>query len=66
MLGLEAQSARLQKNLAATFGGLDIEQSLVGLSVLVGLFDKSTASGQAMQMLFESIFQPLIDQAENA
>lgn len=66
MLGLEAQSARLQKNLAATFGGLDIEQSLVGLSVLVGLFDKATVSGQAMQFLFESIFQPLIDQAENA
>jgi hypothetical protein len=61
MLGLEAQGARLQNNLSKTFGGLDIDPLLEGLSLLVGLFDENTASGKALKFLFESIFQPIID-----
>ncbi len=39
---------------------------LEGLRILVDLFDKNTAAGEAMKFLFESVFQPLIDQATNA
>jgi phage-related protein len=66
MLGLEAQGARLQNNLGKTFGGLDIDPLLEGLSLLVGLFDENTASGKALKFLFESIFQPIIDAAAKA
>lgn len=66
MLGLEAQSTRLKSNVASIFGGLEITPVLEGVQTLVGLFDKSTAAGQAMKLLFEKVFQPLIDQAQNA
>lgn len=66
MLGLDAQSARLKKSIGDIFGGLDIEGVLGGLKTLVDLFDKNTAAGQAMKFLFESVFQPIIDQAQNA
>lgn len=61
MLGLEAQGNRLKSNLGETFGGLDIEPLLEGLSVLVNLFDENTASGKALKFLFETILQPIID-----
>lgn len=66
MMGLSAQSAKLSKNFGDLFGGLDIEPVLEGFRILVDLFDKNTAAGQAMKFLFEEIFQPLIDQATNA
>lgn len=66
MQGLGAQSQRLQDNIAGTFGGLDIDPVLAGLAKLVGLFDKDTASGKALKFLFETIFQPLIDNADVA
>lgn len=66
MLGLDAQSARLKKSIGEIFGGLNIEGVLGGLQTLVDLFDKNTAAGQAMKFLFESVFQPIIDQAQSA
>lgn len=66
MMGLDAQTVRLKKNLGDLFGGLTIDPVLEGMRVLTDLFDKSTASGQAMKFLFEKVFQPLIDQATNA
>jgi hypothetical protein len=66
MKGLNAQSAKLEKRVGEIFGGLNIEPVLNGLSVLVDLFDKNTAAGGAMKFLFESVFQPIIDQATNA
>ncbi len=66
MMGLGAQSKRLEKNLGDLFGGLNIDPVLEGFKVLVDLFDKGTASGEAMKFLFEEIFQPIIDQAANA
>jgi hypothetical protein len=66
MRGLDAQSAKLKKNFGDLFSGLNIEPVLEGMRVLVDLFDKGTASGQAMQFLFETVFQPIIDQAKNA
>ena len=66
MLGLDASSARLHKNIGDLFGGLNIEGALGGLRTLVDLFDKNSAAGQAMKFLFETVFQPIIDQAQNA
>lgn len=66
MRGLDAQSARLKKNVGELFGGLNIEPVLAGLERLVGLFDQNTVAGQTIKFLFESVFQPLIDQADKA
>lgn len=66
MMGLDAQSARLKSNIGGVFGGLDIDPVLEGFSKLVGLFDQNTAAGETMKFLFESVFQPLIDSADEA
>jgi hypothetical protein len=64
--GIDAQSAGFKKNIATLFGGLDIEPVLRGLERLGGLFDQTTSAGQTIKFLFESVFQPLIDQADKA
>jgi hypothetical protein len=66
MLGLEAQGARFRSNISDLFGGLNIDPVLNAMQLLIGLFDRTTEGGRAMQMLFETVFQPLIDQAERA
>lgn len=66
LMGLDAQSARLKKNVGEIFGGLNIDPVLEGLRTLVDLFDKNTAAGQAIKFIFESVFQPIINQAQNA
>lgn len=66
MQGLGAQSQRLESNLGDLFGGLDIDPVLKGMSKLVDLFDENSASGKAIKFIFESIFQPLIDGADEA
>lgn len=63
LLSLDAQAAKLKSNLQGTFGGLKIEGLLEGLSKLVGLFDKNTASGRFLKAVFEGLFQPIIDGA---
>lgn len=64
MLGLDQQLATLKANIAGIFSNINIEPILIGLSRLVSLFDTSTASGKAIQSLFESIFGPVV--ADNA
>jgi hypothetical protein len=66
MRGLDAQTKTFKKNIGELFGGLNIEPVLAGLERLVGLFDANTAAGQTIKFLFESVFQPLIDQADKA
>lgn len=66
MLGLEAQGARLKRNFGAIFGGLEIEGLLSAMARLVGLFDETSVVAKTIKYLFESIFQPLIDQASKA
>jgi hypothetical protein len=61
MLSLDSQSARLKRNIAGVFGGLQIEGLLTEIAKLVGLFDSTNASGKAIKVVFESLFQPLID-----
>lgn len=64
--GLGAQSKALESNIAEIFGGLNIDPALEGMSKLVELFDKNSVAGKAIKFLFESVFQPLIDQADEA
>jgi hypothetical protein len=66
MQGLDAQGDRLSSNLATLFGGLDIDPALAGLAKLVDLFDENSASGKAIKFIFEQVFQPLIDGADDA
>ena len=64
MLSAEQQSARFSRNIAGTFGGLKIEKLEEAFATLVNLFDSTTVTGHAMKVVFESIFQPLIDGLE--
>jgi hypothetical protein len=66
MRGLSAQSQHFKDLIGSLFGGLNIEPVLNGLKRLVDLFDENTAAGQAIQLIFESVFQPLIDGADKA
>lgn len=66
MLTLEQQSKVFHLNLAATFGGLDTSVLMRALQMIVSLFDSSTESGRAMKVVFESIFQPMIDKVAGA
>ena len=61
MLSTEQQSKVFKANLQSVFGGLKIEGLLKALQTLVSLLDTSTASGNAIKVVFESLFQPLID-----
>ena len=61
MLSLDEQSKVFHADLADTFGSLKVEGLLGGLQKLVSLFDSSTESGHALKVLFESIFQPIVD-----
>ncbi len=65
-LMLEEQTTRLSDNFTELFSGLDIGPVIAGMGVLADLFDKTSVAGQTIKFLFEAIFQPLIDQAENA
>lgn len=59
MMGLDQQVEQLKGNFAALFSGLDIEPFLAAFSQFVSVFDSSTAMGQVLKGLFETIFQPL-------
>jgi hypothetical protein len=66
MLGLDQQSKIFKQNISSLFGNLNIEPLLFALQRMVSLFDESTASGRAIKVVFESIFQPLVDKAASA
>jgi hypothetical protein len=66
MLSLDEQSKVFKANIASTFGGLKIEGLLGALQRMIALFDDTTASGRAIKVVFESIFQPMIDGATDA
>jgi hypothetical protein len=53
---------RLQENLGKIFK-LDTKALGAGLAKIVGLFDETSVTGNAIKVVFGSIFQPLIDGA---
>lgn len=61
MRSLPNLTARLQRNFSRIFSGLKIEPLLAALEKMVDLFDEGTASSKAISVVFESLFQPLID-----
>lgn len=66
MRGLDAQGAKFKRNFAGLFDGLNIEPVLEAARIVAGFFDATSVSGQAITFLFETVFQPLIDGAEDA
>jgi hypothetical protein len=54
---------RLKRNLTKMFAGLKIDALLDKLASLAELFDEGSASAAAIKVVFESLFQPLIDVA---
>lgn len=58
---LPSLTARLQQNFARIFSGLKIDALLEALAKMVGLFDKNSESANAIKVVFESLFQPLVD-----
>ena len=66
MMSLGAQSVRLETNIAGIFSGLNIDSVLEGMKVLVDMFDKNSAAGKSIKFLFETVFQPIIDNAKKA
>lgn len=61
MLSLDEQSKVFHANLAQLFGGLKVNPLLTALQKMIGLLDANSASGRAIKVVFESMFQPLID-----
>jgi len=66
MLGVEAQSARLQRGVTAIFSGLEITPALKGMRTLVDLFDENSVVAKTLKAIFEGIFQPIVDSAQVA
>lgn len=58
---LDNQARRLKENISGVFGGLKIDRLLDGVSKLVALFDETSITGKAIKVVFESLFQPLVD-----
>lgn len=63
MISLDVSARRLKSNVSGLFSGLKIEKLLEQLATLVNLFSENDAAGRAIKVVFESIFQPLIDGA---
>ncbi len=61
LLSIDNQTARLKRSITTLFSGLKIEALLEGLSKIVDLFDKNSASANAIKAVFESLFQPVVD-----
>jgi hypothetical protein len=66
MIGLDQQTKIFKQNIASLFGGLNIEPILFALQRMISLLDESTASGRAIKVVFESLFQPLVNKVASA
>lgn len=60
-VSIDKLTTRLRANFSGLFGALNIDKLLEGLGSLVDLFDETSATGRAIKVVFESVFQPLID-----
>lgn len=65
-LSWDSQIARLGRNFGQIFGGLRIDGLLTQLKRVTDIFSLNQASGRALKQLFETIFQPFVDDAGNA
>lgn len=65
-LSWDSQIARLGRNFSQIFGGLRIDGLLTQLKRVTDIFSLNQASGRALKQLFETIFQPFVDDAGRA
>lgn len=61
MMRLQQTSMRLDMTLKRLFLGLKFDKFLGALDRMAALFDTTSASGKALKLLVEVIFQPLLD-----
>lgn len=61
MLAIDKQTATFGSHIAKLFGGLKIDGLLEAFSKLVALFDETSVTGRAIKVVFESLFQPIVD-----
>jgi hypothetical protein len=61
MLSADYQSQKLKADVGKIFGGLKIEGFLTALQKGAALFDENSAAAKAIKVVFESMFQPLVD-----
>ena len=61
MVALDVTGRRVKAGIAGIFGGLKSDATLEGLARLSNMFDKNTETGNAIKVVFESLFQPLLD-----
>ena len=61
MVALDVTGRRFKAGIAGIFGNLKADPALEGLARLSNMFDKNTETGKAIQVVFESLFQPLLD-----
>jgi hypothetical protein len=59
MLGLNVQTTKFKENLAGLFKNVRIEPFLEALSKLLSIFDADTIAGKALQVLAESLLNPI-------
>lgn len=66
MLPVDVQLVKLKDNFANIFKGVKIDSFLSGMADVLDVFDESTASGQALKTIVESMLNPLFDAAAKA
>lgn len=58
---IKAEMTRLEKGFKKLFSGLKLEKFLSDFSSVVDLFDETNAAGKAIKVVFEDLFQPIVD-----
>src|SRR5690606_25057933 len=61
LLSLDVQMSKLRENFRFLFSGLKLDTMLKGLQEFTSLFSQNTETGKALKIMFEALFQPLID-----
>lgn len=60
---IEKEQKRLKTGFEKLFSGLKLDKFLSDFSSVVDLFDESNAAGKAIKVVFEDLFQPIVDGA---
>lgn len=60
---IKAEMKRLDTGFKKLFSGLKLDKFLSDFSSVVDLFDETNAAGKAIKVVFEDLFQPIVDGA---
>jgi trimeric autotransporter adhesin len=61
MLNADFQSKKLKENIGKIFGGLNTDGFLGAMQKGLALFGENSAAAKAIKVVFESMFQPVVD-----